>query len=97
MTDFTLDKDFFDIVDTFIDLVNEHGQKVGGERAGFALTYAAARFSAFIVASNSENLDKMKSLRQEAKNHFMTNYEKSLDSNLSEYEDNYEKYLQRKS
>ena len=95
MTDITLDKEFFDIVDTFVHLVNEHGQKVGGERAGFALTFAAARYSAFLVASNSADLDKMKTFRQEAKSHFMTNYEKALESNFSEYEENYEKYIQK--
>ena len=95
MTDTTLDNEFFDIADSFIHLVNEHRQKVGAEKAGSALTYAAARFNAFIVASNSADLDEMKAVRQESKNNLMAIYEKHLDSNLSEYENNYENYIQK--
>ena len=95
MTDITLDKEFFDIADTFIHLANEHYKKVGSEKASSALTFAAARFNAFSVASNSADLDEMKTVRREAKNNFMTFFEETLDSNLSEYENNYEKYIQK--
>ncbi|MCK5643970.1 MAG: DUF3144 domain-containing protein [Gammaproteobacteria bacterium] len=95
MTDTTLDSELFDIADAFIHLVNEHSQKVGSEKAGSALTYAAARFSAYIVASNSADLDEMKAVREESKNNFMAIYEKYLDINLSQYEDNYEMYIQK--
>ena len=95
MTDTTMDNEFFEIADTFVNLANEHYKKVGGEKANAALIYAAARFNAFSVASESANIDEMKMDRQESKNKFMVTYEKHLDSNLNEYEDNYAQYLRR--
>ena len=95
MTNITLDKEFFAIADTFIHLANEHYKKVGSAKASSALTFAAARFNAFLVASNSANIDEMKTVRQEAKNNFMTFFEEHLDGNLSDYENNYENYIQK--
>lgn len=95
MAEIKMDKEFFDIADSFISLVNEHSKKVGYEKAGAALIHAATRFSAFTVAINSSDLDNLKAVRQEAKDHFMGNYEQGLNTNLSDYEDNYENYIQK--
>lgn len=95
MTDIVLDKEFFDLADEFIRLVNKHCETVGNEKAGAALSYASARFSAFLVASNSADIEELKSLRNEAKQHFMPLYEMNLDQNLDDYENNYEIYIQK--
>ena len=97
MTDIPLDKEFFDIADKFIRLANEHIQTVGNEKAGAALSYASARFNAFLVASNAASLNKLKALRGDAKDHFLPIYEQNFDQNLDDYEKNYGKYFRERS
>lgn len=95
MADIKMDKEFFDIADSFIHLVNENSKKVGNEKACVALIHAATRFSAFVVASNALDVDQLKAERQKAKDHFVHNFEQGLAHNLSDYENNYEEYINK--
>jgi hypothetical protein len=95
MSEIKFDDDFFDSVDSFIDVANEKSGKIGPEKVGAALSYASARFNAFIVASSSVDLNQLKEIRDGAKKHFLPIYEKNFDYNLDMYEENYEKYINK--
>ncbi len=42
---------FWEIIDSFIDLANEHVKAGKGDSVSAAMSYAAARFNAFVVAA----------------------------------------------
>ena len=80
------DDEFWDLADGFIDLANAHMDKVGADKVSSALLYAAARFNAFIVASQ-EDLD-IENEKDGAVQFFSKQYRKVFTESLEDYEKN---------
>ena len=93
MTDSKPDEQFWDLADSFINLANEHCSAVPRSRVSATLLYAAARFNAFVVASNTTNQEQLASEKEEAIAYFLGEYEKMLRANLNDNEKNYAQYI----
>ncbi len=95
MKEISFDKDFYDNVDKFIRLANEISGELGNEKSSAVLTFAAARYSAFLTASNSLNVEELKLLRTEALDHFVSIFESNMNRNLDDHENNYDQYIEK--
>jgi hypothetical protein len=75
-------KEFYDIVDKFIDLANEIAKSDPSGRVGVALRFAAARYSAYEASLMTNNLaeDKDKQMKL-----FVDDYTKMLQTNFDNY------------
>jgi len=73
------------VVESFINLANEHAAELSPGNVSSALLYAASRFNAFIVASNADDLAEEK---EASIQYFLGQYEKMLRDNMDDYEKN---------
>ena len=73
------------IVESFIELANEHSNKVSPGAVSSAILYAASRFNAFIVATNAEDFTEEK---ETSIQYFLKQYEQMLRDNMDDYEKN---------
>ncbi len=87
-------EEFWRMADAFIHLANEQCEGVEREKVSSAMVYAAARFNAFIVASNAYNEKEFNEQRQEATEFFNNQFENMLAENLDDYSDNYKQYME---
>ena len=78
-------QELLEIVESFINLANEHAKKITPGAISSAFLYAASRYNAFIIASNAENLALEK---EQAIQYFLSQYEKMLRDNMDDYEKN---------
>lgn len=88
------DNQFWEIIDTFIDLANEHVNAGKGDNVSAAMSYAAARFNSFVAASSAGDLETLKSQKSEAIEYFVERFKNMLDDNLNDYIENYTDYTQ---
>lgn len=101
MNDAETNKIFKEIADAYIDVGNQYMDEHNADLVGSSFIYGAARFSSFIVASGSENLEQYKSNRETAIEHFTTQFKQMLEENLTSYESafkeekKYEKYMKK--
>ena len=86
-------EDFWRLADSFINLANDHYQKDGDGRVGYAMLYAAARFNAFIVATTAGDKTELAAEKDPATDYFTDQYRKMFSENLEDYHSNYERYL----
>lgn len=89
------DEQFWELADSFISLANEHGQKIDPNKVDTALRYAAARFSAHIVASQSPNAEALNADKEKATKHFSDQYQQMFADNLEDYATNFDAYAER--
>jgi hypothetical protein len=84
---------FWDTVDAFIEQANSACERMDPSAASAALMHAAARFSAFVVASSSldrkEYIEEMKV----ALNYLTDQYRELLRADLEDYRENYKIYI----
>ena len=75
-------KNFYDVVDKFIDLANEISRSDYSVKVGVALRFAAARYSAYEASLMTNNLveDKDKLIQV-----FANDYTKMLQANFDNY------------
>ncbi|MCK5902931.1 MAG: DUF3144 domain-containing protein [Cocleimonas sp.] len=101
MTDTDTNKQFKQIADTYIDTANQHIENHDFNLVGSAFIYGSARFSAFIVASGSQDLEQYKANRDVALEHFVGQFKQMLEENLTSYEasfvqeEKYKKYMKK--
>ena len=76
------DKDIYDNADKFIEVANEMSKTVSPGEIGFAIRYAAARYSAFEASMRTKNLadDKDKHIE-----FFAKTFTEMLQMNFEEY------------
>ncbi|MDE0282872.1 MAG: DUF3144 domain-containing protein [Gammaproteobacteria bacterium] len=86
-------EEFWKLSDQFINLANDLYEKTGDGRVGYALMYAAARFNAFIVASTAGDRGALADEKEEATEYFSGQYRKMFGENLTDYEENFDRYL----
>lgn len=77
---------FKEIADKCIDVGNQYLDDNSIDLVGSSLIYGAARFSSYIVASGSENLEAYKGNRESAIKHFTEQFQQMLEENLTTYE-----------
>ncbi len=80
-----LNAEFRKIADSFIDVANKHCDQVENTKVASAQLFATARFSAFVVASRTKNLEDYESEIDNAVNFFSEEFKKMLAENLEEY------------
>jgi hypothetical protein len=88
-----VDDGFWDRADAHINLANSQCSSVVAGKASASLLYAASRFSAFVVASNSSNAADLRERREEALEYFTAEFRKMLEDNLDDYIEHFEKYV----
>jgi hypothetical protein len=94
-------KAFKEIADAYIDVGNQYMEKYNSDLVGSSFIYGAARFSSFIVASGSGNLEQYRANRETAIEHFTNQFKQMLEENLTNYESafkeekKYEKYMKK--
>jgi len=95
MAEIELDDEFYSNVDEFIRLANNLAMVIGDEKLAAVFNFAASRYSAYLVASSSQNQNELLQLREEALDYFCPIYKSNLDRNLEHYERNYEKFISK--
>jgi hypothetical protein len=100
MSDVDTNKTFKEIADAYIDVGNQYMEEHNSDLVGSSFIYGAARFSSFIVATGSGNLEQYKANRETAIEHFTSQFKQMLEENLTSYESafkeeekKYEKYM----
>ena len=92
----SVDDKFFNRADSFIELANQHCAETGRGKVSASLLYAAARFNAFVAASQAESGRDLRSSKKEAVEYFTDQYRKMLEENLDDYSANFRRYVKRK-
>ena len=87
------DPTFYDRADSFINLANEHCEKLGRGKVSASLMYGCSRFQAWNAASWSDSSEEMKSKRDETIRYFVEQYQAMLEENLDDYIANHAKYM----
>ncbi len=78
-------KEFYTMADTFIDLANGHCDKKASNHVGSAMLFATARFSSFVVASQSPDKEAYESEIETATEFFTKEFKRMLTQNLEDY------------
>ena len=86
MNDADTNKLFKTMADTYIDVGNTFLEEHDSNLVGSSFIYGAARFSAFVVASGSKDLEQYKANRDNAIEHFVGHFKQMLEENLTSYE-----------
>ena len=86
-----INKKFRKMADTFIDVANKHCGQVDNTRVASAQLFATARFSAFVVASHSNDLQDYEKEIDTAVDFFSKEFKRMLTENLEEYKDVFSK------
>ncbi|HIO92353.1 MAG TPA: DUF3144 domain-containing protein [Leucothrix mucor] len=86
MTDADTNKLFKQFADSYIDVGNQLLEEHDSNLVGSSFIYGAARFSSFIVASGSKDLDQFKANKENAIDHFVGQFKQMLEENLTNYE-----------
>ena len=89
MTDKVLDeegnKQFYKTADSFIDVANNHCETQENTVVGSALLFATARFSSFVVASQSKDRESYEAEIDNALEFFTSEFKRMLTQNLEDY------------
>ena len=87
------EKQFWDLVDKFIQQANDDCDQVDPGIVSAALLNAAARFNAFVVASSSVDRKEYTEEIDSSLNYLTTRYREFLRDNLEDYRENYKVYI----
>lgn len=80
------DKLFREIADSVIDNANKLVEDKDSVLVSTAMLYGIARFCAFTVASQAENVDQFKEDKAGAADYFKKEFERMIGENLDDYE-----------
>ncbi|HFC91391.1 MAG TPA: DUF3144 domain-containing protein [Leucothrix mucor] len=102
MSNADTNKIFKEIADAYIDVGNQYMEEHNSDLVGSSFIYGAARFSSFIVATGSGDLEQYRANRKAAIEHFTHQFKQMLEENLTSYESafnkeekKYEKYMKK--
>ncbi len=84
--------EFWQRADEYISIANNQSKSESSGKVGSSLLYAAARFSAFDVATSSASAEEMKTEKDEAISFYVEQFRKMITENMDEYIANYESY-----
>lgn len=92
----TRDEEFWQVTDDFIKLANEQCDKHKNGKVSTSILFSAARFNVFMYASTAKDLSEFQKDKELAVEYLTDQYKKVLIENLSDYEKNYQDYLEKK-
>jgi hypothetical protein len=92
MTDKGISEDFWKRADEYIAIANAQSKKESTGKVGASLLYAAARFSAFDVASKVEDAQEMKDSKDDAITFYVEQFRKMITENMDDYIESYREY-----
>lgn len=87
--------DFWKRADEYIATANEQSKNEDTGKVGVSLLYAAARFSAFDVASKVVDAQEMLGSKEYAISFYVDQFRKMITENMDEYIENYQEYKPR--
>jgi len=87
------DDEFFSMADAYIALANTQSKDAIQGKVSATFLYAAARFNAFLVATNAESKATFESGTEDSIEYFMSEYRKMLEEHFADYNVNYESYI----
>jgi PPE-repeat protein len=87
------DEKFYTRADAHINLAN--GELAGASRGkvSASMMFAASRFNAWVSAHDFESGEEMASKRQEITEYFIGQYRAMLDTNLDNYIENFDAFM----
>jgi hypothetical protein len=89
--------DFYTRADAHIHTCNEQlTPKVHAEEVSASLTYALARFNAWMAAHSNASAASLEASRAETIAYCVSQFQEMLEENIDDYVKNFERYTQRK-
>jgi Protein of unknown function (DUF3144) len=90
-------KDFYDRADGHIHVANEQlTPKVRPEEVSASMTFALARFNAWMAAHSCVSAAALKESKADTIAYFVSQFQEVLEENMDDYVKNFERYTQRK-
>ena len=74
-------KEFFDLVDKFIEFANQQNEEFSPQRISSALLFAASRYNVWLF---SQDKDKPENWKEETLSYFLKQYEAMLKDHLED-------------
>ena len=91
------DEKFYERADAHINLANDQLSGVSRGKASASMMFAASRFNAWVSAHDFESGADMASKRKEITEYFMGQYRAMLDTNLDNYIENFDAFMNPKA
>ena len=91
------DEAFWTAADGFINLANEQNKTIDRSTVAAGFLYAAARFNAFVIASQCGNKQAFETEKAAAIEYFVNQYKIGLTENIADYSANFDQYINDQS
>ena len=91
------DEAFWTAADGFINLANEQNKAIDRSTVAAGFLYAAARFNAFVIASQCGNKQAFETEKPAAIEYFVNQYKIGLTENIADYSANFDQYINDKT
>ena len=91
------DEKFYERADAHINLANDQLSGVSRGKASASMMFAASRFNAWVSAHDFESGADMASKSTESTGYFMGQYRAMLDTNLDNYIENFDAFMNPKA
>lgn len=86
-------KDFFGRADAHIHLSNDQAKNAKTGNVSASMLYGTARYNAYAVACTFKKSADFAAERDKIVEYLMDQYKKMLEENMSDYVNNFEKYI----
>ena len=90
MKDYELETRLREVADQFITLANQKCDTDPKDLVGLGFLYGAARFSSFVVASDSGGLTRYEENQERALDFFTEQFRNMLKENLDQYKEQFQ-------
>ena len=87
------DDAFWTAADGFINLANEQNKAIDRSTVAAGFLYAAARFNAFVIASQCGSKQEFETEKAAAIDYFVNQYKIGLTENIADYTANFDQYI----
>ena len=87
------DEAFWTVADGFINLANEQNKTIDRGTVAAGFLYAAARFNAFVIASQCGDKQAFETEKAAAIDYFVNQYKIGLTENIADYSTNFDQYI----
>ncbi len=93
MKDDDFNKRFQQRADQFIHLANEQSKDANHGEVSSSFLFAAARYNAYIAAATAQNIEELKSNKEEAIKYFSSQYKEAFIESIEDWIENYDMYI----
>lgn len=87
------DEKFYNRADAHIRLANEQLTDLARGRVSGSLMFAAARYNAWVSATDLQSSQELKNRRDELINYFLGQYKSMLEHNIDNYIEHFDDYM----